>query len=923
MSLAKYKQKRNFEKTAEPAAGRGTARPGQLLYVIQKHAASRLHYDFRLELDGTLKSWAVPKGPSFDPGHKQLAVHVEDHPVAYGDFEGIIPHGEYGGGTVMLWDRGTWESIGDAEQNYADGKLKFTLHGEKLQGNWALIRMHGKAGDDGKNWLLIKEKDEYALPEDEYNVTAEAPRSVLSDRGLDEIAAAGDKVWTSKPAARKGAAKKRSAGRVDVHKSTSSHNPSPHPQPLSPEDRGEGRLKGIKGARKAPFPAELKPQLATLVSAAPDGDAWLHEMKFDGYRLLAHLQDGQVRLMTRNGNDWTKKFAPLAKAVGLLPVESAVLDGEVVLLREDGKPDFQRLQNALKASDSADFVYYLFDVPYCNGHDLRAARLIDRKQVLESLLKQVDPGNDGMLRYSDHIQGAGADVLRQSCRHELEGIVSKQLDSHYQSGRTKSWVKSKCLKRQEFVIGGYTRPSGARSGFGALLLGYHDNGELQYCGKVGTGFTDETLKQMLPALEKRSRKTCPFVKVPTAIKRQLASWTEPQLVAEVEFSEWTDDNALRHPSFKGLRDDKPAKQITRERAMTSPDRKSSSQIRSSKGIGKKGTRTSRVKSTDNSPPHPLPLSHEDRGEGSSKSRTQTDSGETQLAGVAITHPDRVLYPDANITKADLAQFYVDIADWILPHVIGRPLTLVRCPGGQTGQCFYQKHLDGNLPAGVSTIAIKEKQGTDDYLLIHDVTGLISLVQWGVLEFHTWGAREDNIELPDRLVFDLDPGEEATWEQVVNGVREVRDRLKTIGLESFLRTSGGKGLHVVVPLTRRRSWDEVKDFTHAIATSMMHDSPDLYIDTMSKAKRKGRIFIDYLRNGRGATAVASYSTRARAGAPVATPLRWDELSPSLKPNQYTVLNLRKRLSSLKDDPWEGFFQVRQSLTDARIQRVGRD
>ncbi|WP_437202889.1 DNA ligase D [Planctomicrobium sp. SH664] len=876
MNLTSYRKKRNFRKTPEPKTGRGVAPKGRLLYVIQKHAASHLHYDFRLELGGTLKSWAVPKGPSLDPEHKQLAVHVEDHPVSYGDFEGTIPQGEYGGGTVMVWDQGAWEPHGDPEEGYRKGHLSFTLRGTKLTGDWSLVAMHGKAGENRKNWLLIKKKDDSARPKKEYNILEAEPDSVLTHRGLEEISQDSGRVWKS--------------SRVRAK----TGDTPPRPAPV--------KTKGTRNKGAVPFPGELKesvkrkqpqalrPQLATLVSSAPSGDDWLHEMKFDGYRLLAFLSGNKVQLITRNGNDWTNQFPSVREALRQLDLKEGILDGEVVLLRENGVPDFQRLQNAIKSGRAEDFHYYVFDLPYCEGYDLRKVPLVERKRLLEQIITRQFPDNDGAIRYSEHLLGQGAEFATQSCLHDLEGIVSKRVDSPYESGRTRTWVKTKCHRRQEFVIGGFTRPQGSRSGFGALLLGYFENGKLRYCGRVGTGFTQQSLKDLEKRLSAHRTRQCPFTTRPPA-SRDVESWVEPVLVAEVEFSEWTDEQQLRHPSFKGLRQDKPATAITKEEPQSIGTQRERPRARTEPG---KRTGDSRMSSNTAS------------------------RAPVQVEGVTITHPERIVYPSTEITKQDLAEFYSDISEWILPHVVGRPLSLVRCPGGQAEQCFYQKHFDGELPAGLRSIAIKEKSKTEPYVMITKSKGLIALIQQGVLEFHPWGARGDQIERPDRIVFDLDPGEGTEWKQIVEGVKEVRSRLESLKLTSFLRTSGGKGLHVVVPLVRRSSWEDAKEFARLLASSMAQDSPRLYTAEMSKARRKGRIFVDYLRNGRGATAIASYSTRARPGAPVATPLRWDELVESLRPDAYTVLNLRQRLASLKSDPWEGFFELRQSLTRQMLE-----
>ncbi len=900
MSLKEYKRKRNFAKTPEPKGGhRGT--PAGLQFVIQKHAASRLHYDFRLEHDGVLKSWAIPKGPSLDPSVKSLAVQVEDHPLEYATFEGIIPQGEYGGGTVMVWDRGTWEPEEDPEKGFKEGKLKFRLNGEKLHGSWALVQMHGRAGDDGKNWLLIKHRDKAAKPKAKHSILEREPRSVLSDRDLDEIASDADAVWSSNrkhdsnARSKDGKKKAKQKSTTKARLSKASHNGR---APITAKEVAK-----IEGAQKKSFPRDLKPQLATLTSRVPTGDDWLHELKFDGYRILARIQNGKVELVTRRGNDWTDRFRPVAEALDSLKLRNAVLDGEVVSLDAHGISNFQQLQNLMKRGDKKDLVYYVFDLPYLDGYDLTEAPLIHRKEVLARLILSVNPGNDGTIRYSDHIQGEGQRVLQQACRSAMEGIVAKRADSAYHQFRSSDWLKIKCLKQQEFVIGGYTKPEGARVGFGALLVGYYDKDDLIYAGKVGTGFTHETLRQLTSELKKQPTEKSPFKNPPRGYKRRGVTWVKPKLVGEVQFSEWTSDGRLRQPSFQGLREDKSAEEVVREKE-SSPNRSAAN--------GQSPTPDTR-----HSTPKRRGKSSRSSISSDSKRSSRGANSEATIAGVRITHPERVLYPEQGITKRDLADYYEQIADWILPYVVKRPLTLVRCPEGRAAECFFQKHLTGTMPDAFHGIKIKEKQKTEEYVAIDDVAGLISLVQMGVLEIHPWPAREDNVERPDQLVFDLDPGEGTDWGDVVHGARDLRDRLESAGLTTFLRTSGGKGLHIVVPIDRRTSWDDFKQFAKSVANAMTRDDPDLYITTMSKSKRRGKIFIDYLRNQRGATAIASYSTRRRPGAPVATPIAWDELSDKTRSDMYTIENVPQRLAHLKKDPWVDFFTVRQSIT-AKVQ-----
>lgn len=887
MGLKEYHRKRDFRRTPEPKGKLGDATPGRM-FVVQKHAARRLHYDFRLELDGTLKSWAVPKGPSLNPATKALAVHVEDHPLEYATFEGIIPQGEYGGGTVMVWDHGTWEPDGDPARQYRAGKLSFELHGEKLRGGWTLVRMSGRAGEDGKNWLLIKRQDKAASKR--RDIVAAEPASVVSGREMQEIAADADRVWSNNGRSDHAAngKKARKTTKKPATPSASNNGKGRVGRPQKPAAGatviGNRDLAKLPGAKRASLPRKFKPQLAVLAAEVPTGDDWLHEMKFDGYRLLAFVDHGTVRLITRNGNDWTHRFGTIRKELESLPVETAILDGEIVSLNKDGLSDFQELQNLLKRGNANSLVYYVFDGPYLNGFNLQSTPLVERKQFLARLLLSGTPNNDGVLRYSDHIQGSGESVLTSACRHAMEGVVSKRADSPYEQRRSPTWLKVKCLKRQEFVIGGFTKPSGARVGFGALLLGYYEGDRLMYAGRVGTGFTNDTLRQLKAELKQRRADSPAFANPPTGAEARGVTWVRPELVGEVEFTEWTDEGLLRHPSFQGLREDKRPRQIYREEPMTMPKTKS----------------------------HPGKPTKSSAGSASTKLKAGARKADAVVAGVTITHPDRVLYPEQGVTKLDLAKYYEAVADWVLPYVTNRPLTLVRCPSGRAGACFYQKHMKDTLPDGLRSVTIQEKDKADEYVVVDDLAGLVSLVQMSVLEIHPWGARADQIEKPDLIVFDLDPGPGVEWDDIVTGARLLRKRLDGAKLNSFVRTSGGKGLHVVVPLKPGGSWEDVKEFARAFAQAVAHDDPRRYIATASKAKRKGKIFVDYLRNSRGATAIASYSTRARAGAPVAMPLDWKELSKVKSGDQYTVFNAVRRLGTLRKDPWESFFKLRQSL-----------
>lgn len=868
MGLQEYKRKRNFSVTPEPA-GKVQETSGNS-FVIQKHAATRLHYDFRLEMDGVLKSWAVPKGPSLDPGEKRLAVHVEDHPLEYGDFEGIIPKGQYGGGTVLLWDHGTWHPIEDAAKGYRKGHLHFRLEGEKLHGGWHLVRLHGQqAGEDKQNWLLFKENDDIAVPGSGDAVVTEYPASVATGRTIEEIAADPDRVWQSNREEKidKKAAKAPVKAKAKALKSQTASSVEPSK---------------IAGARKGRLPGAIEPQLATLVDEAPRGEEWVHELKLDGYRVLCEVKDGKARIWTRNGKDWTNRFTPVAEAVAQLPVRAALLDGEVAVLEPNGTTSFQALQNALSESRDRDLVYFAFDLLHLDGYDLRGATLLDRKEALTGVLS----GNTSpTIRFSDHVQGAGEAFYQQACRLSLEGIISKRGDMPYRSGRGKEWLKVKCLKRQEFVVVGFTDPEGSRTGFGALLLGVHDDqGELVFAGKVGTGFNDQVLRDLRKRLDKIERKTPAFANPPRGAEARRSHWVKPELVAEVAFTEWTREGILRHPAFQGLREDKPADEVVRE-------------VPESAGTAKKSAK-----------------------KGAKKMAAAEK--ETAVAGVKLSNPEKVLFPEQGVTKRELALYYERIAGWILPRISDRPLTLVRCPEGRAKQCFYQKHVNEHFPKTVRRIQVEE-EGDEPYGLVDSVEGLISLVQVGVLEMHIWGSTRKDIEKPDYVVFDLDPDEGLPWKRVVEGALHLRDRLDDLGLRSFLKTTGGKGLHVCLPLTRRAGWDEVKAFTKAVSESVVAEDPKRYTSKLPKASRKGKIFIDYLRNGRGATSICAYSTRARPGAPVSTPLSWDEIESGqdVHGDHWNVRNVPERLESLKADPWEEFSKVRQSITAAMKKAVG--
>ena len=917
MGLAEYNRKRDFKKTPEPA-GHEHRSGSTLAFVIQKHAASHLHYDFRLELDGVLKSWAVPKGPTYDPTVKRLAVHVEDHPIEYGDFEGIIPKGEYGGGTVMLWDAGTWEPLDDAHKGYRKGHLRFALHGQKLHGAWHLVR--SRRGEEGEKeqWLLFKDDDDLARPESEGRVTEDEPLSVKTGRSMEEIAGDADATWhsnrdpkdavTRKPAA---AAKARKPAATSPTASTAK---SARAAAGSPAPK-------LDGARKAAMPRELTPELATLVDGVPTGDEWLHEIKFDGYRLLVFVDRGKVRMLTRKANDWTARFPGLVPSFKELPAKQAILDGELVIVAPNGTTSFQMLQNVLNNDRHDELVFYAFDLLYLDGMDLRGVPLVERKEALRALL---GGGTGGRVRFSDHVLGNGGPFHAQACRMKLEGIISKRADSRYTSKRTKEWLKVKCQRRQEFVIGGWTDPKGSRTGFGSLIIGYYRGDQLIHAGRVGTGFNDELLRGLHAKLRKLSIDQSPFADYGQRRAPRDVHWVKPELVGEVAFTEWTDEGILRHPTFQGLREDKSAREVVREDEQPPPPpARAKSPARSPAPPPKK---------TDDPPAarseYERPLRNREllsRPPSTTRPRGRK-TPEAEVAGVRISNPDKVLFPDTGVTKLELARYYEEIGDdWMLPYCGGRPLTLVRCPEGAGKPCFYQKHADDNFPKAVGRVNVEENTGEEDvYTYVDSVPGLVAMVQMGVLELHGWGSRRDHIERPDLFIIDLDPAADVKWERVVASALWTREQLGEMGLESWCKTTGGKGLHVVVPIARRHTWDEVKEFTRLFCRELANRAPGEFITKSTLAKRGGKIFLDYLRNARGATAVSAYSVRSKRVGAASVPLAWDEVTPKLRPDAFTPPAVIERLKKLKRDPWEEFYKTnKQTITKAMKAAVGME
>jgi bifunctional non-homologous end joining protein LigD len=790
--LERYREMRDFGVTPEPRGKRISPRKTRLHYYVQRHDATRLHYDFRLELDSVLKSWAVPKGPSLDPADKRLAVQTEDHPLDYGEFEGVIPEKQYGAGEVLLWDKGVWTpEDADPAAALRKGTLHFRLDGEKLRGRWVLTRTRG----DGRKpqWLLIKRNDEAARSG--VDIVAERPESV-----------------------------KRPP-------------------------------KQSKRAAKAELPQFITPQLATLVTAPPKTGEWVYEVKHDGYRMLSRItKKDEARLFTRSGRDWTDKLPHLARELGKLGLDGTWLDGEIVVLRANGRSSFQALQNAFDAGAASKIAYYVFDAPFLERRDLRQLPLRERKERLKKiLLSRKSPSS---IRFSEDLPGTGDEVLEHACKLGLEGLIGKQADSVYVAGRSRTWIKLKCRLRQDFIIVGYTKPGGSRHGFGALVLGVYERpGKLVYAGKVGTGFDDDALSRLAKKFAAFRANESPLENPP---REKGIQWLRPKLVAEVEFAERTDDGVIRQGSFRGLREDIPAKSVGMERAQKPPEE---------------------------NPP------------------------------IKISHPDRLVYPSLGITKAALARYYAEVSDWMLPHVANRPLTLVRCPDGAEAKCFYQRHLGRGASPGHLKTFERVRSSKGKYLYLDSKHGILSAVQNGAVEFHTWGASVPDAKHPDRITMDLDPGPGVKWSELVKATRLTRTLLEKLGLKCFLKTTGGKGLHVVAPLEPRLGWDEVKEFTRLVAEFLVRSQPKLFVAEMSKAKRAGKVFVDYLRNSETASAVSAYSARARKEAGVSTPLEWDELGRADIRGKFTVKTVPKRLAKLTLDPWAEYTSTRQSITES--------
>jgi bifunctional non-homologous end joining protein LigD len=825
-ALARYWAKRDFSVTAEPRGDEGTPGGSQRLsFVVQKHWASRLHYDFRLELDGVLVSWAVPKGPSYDPADKQIAIHVEDHPLAYGSFEGTIPKGQYGAGTVIVWDHGTWEPAVEPRQGLKDGKLVFTLHGHKLAGQWELVRI-AKPGDRQEAWILFKKRDRQARPRAQYDVVSALPDSVIA-----------------KPL---------------------------KAEPVTTEQ-------GLPaGAVQAPMPAKLAPQLPTLAAAAPTSDEWIWELKFDGYRLMARIEGAKVQLITRGGHDWSAKMPALVQAVAALGLGSAWLDGEIVVIGPQGTPDFGALQNAIDKPRSAPIDYFLFDVPYLEGYDLRQVPLVARRQVLQRLLADRPQER---LRFSAAFEADPAAILESARRMGLEGVIAKRKDAPYESRRTETWLKLKNKLRQEFVVAGYTDRSSGEAEVGALLLGVHDSeGALRYVGNVGTGWDAKTATALKKQLARMEVAASPFGEQPLpptrwGTRNQPPRWVQPRLVAEVEFSDWTADQQVRHAKFIALRADKAAAEVQRENAVM--------------------------------PAGPALV----------------PAGTSIVDGIKVSHPDRVVDPASGVTKLELVRYYESVADWMLPHLKGRPCSLVRGPQGVAGELFYQKHLNEQPIAQVRELPAELWPGHASLLEVPSRKALVAAAQMNVIEFHTWNALARKIGQPDRVIFDLDPGDGVHWQHVREAAMLVRGMLTELGLHSWLKTSGGKGLHLVVPLIPRAGWDTVKAFSEAVVQHLAKVIPQRFVAKSGAGNRVGRIFVDYLRNSHGATTAAAYSARSRPGLGVSMPISWDDLAALKSSDQWTVRAAREYLSFQKSDPWAEYWVCMQTL-DAGLEALKR-
>lgn len=880
-SLKTYRTKRDFTKTSEPT-GKVSVKASKLRrFVIQKHDATRLHYDLRLEYGGVFKSWAVTRGPSLDPKDKRLAVEVENHPLDYGDFEGTIPKGQYGGGTVMVWDRGYWLSV-EPEKGFKKGDLKFALEGEKLHGEWVLVRMkNDRNGGKRTNWLLIKHRDEYAR-EGKKNDILDEDTSAASGRTMQQIAEGDGRA--PKPFMQKTSTRATAAQVWDSSKG------------LAAEERNKGgrmtgaslapRKKGILTKQRNKFPAKtspdfIAPQLCVSVDRPPSGHGWVHEIKFDGYRIQMRIEDGDVSLKTRKGLDWTEKFPTIAKEASKLP--DAIIDGEVVALDHHGHPSFSSLQATLSDGDTSNLIFYAFDLLFAAGEDLRKIPLSERKQRLKTLLDGKRRKDEGAVRYVDHFTTGGDAILQSACKMSLEGIVSKKDSAPYRSGRSDNWTKAKCRAGHEVVIGGWKSNSGK---FRSLMVGLPRGNHLAYVGLVGTGYGQAVVKRIMPALKAAAASKSPFLGDNVPKKTSEVHWLKPELVAEIEFEGFTGDGMLRQASFKGLRKDKLAGDVITDKRV---------KVKIKKQVGKAAAHT------------PDRMSLPESKDGS------------LVMGVTISKPGKALWPDGGdgkpVTKLDLAHYMEAVGDWLIEHIKGRPCSVVRAPDGINGETFFQRHA----MAGQSNLLelVKISGDRKPYLQIDRIEGLVAVAQIGGIELHPWNSAEDEPDIPGRLVFDLDPSPDVEFSAVIDAAREMRQRLNNLGLESFCKTTGGKGLHVVTPLKDAKKdqvdWKTAKTFAQLICQQMMDDNPQHYLINMSKKKREGKIFLDYLRNDRMATAVAPLSPRARNGALVSMPLTWTQVRSDLNPKKFTIRTAPLLLS--KTSAWKEYVSAGRSLRAA--------
>lgn len=893
--LARYQQKRDFTQTAEPSGRLKVSPSKRLRFVIQKHAASRLHYDLRLELDGVFKSWAVTRGPSIDPSDKRLAVEVEDHPLDYGDFEGTIPKGQYGGGTVQLWDRGYWMPVGDKSPDQAlnKGDLKFTLDGKRLKGSWVLVRLkNDRFGNKRTNWLLIKHRDQFARP-DEAQALLDLDRSVASGRSMTQIAAGKGKAPAPFMLASEG---------VKADAVWNSNR----------EDKSQSVLRpALKASTLKSMPNFIEPQLCKLVDRPPASAGWAHEVKFDGYRVQLRVQDGEARLRTRTGLDWTEQFAAIAKYAKDLP--NCILDGEVCALDHNQMPSFAALQATLSENRSEGLVFFAFDLLIDGKQDLRPLPLADRKARLQSLLE--NSSHQDSIRYVAHFESTADTVLLSACKMNLEGIVSKRLDAPYASGRSGGWTKAKCRAGHEVVLGGWTSEAGSLR---SLLAGVNRDGHLVYVGRIGTGYSAAVAAKLLPTLDKLTREKSPFGGANAPPKEKNVRWLKPTLVAEIEFAGWTATGMIRQAAFKGLRSDKAASEVVAELPSAA---ESGNDVAGQTLAAKVKRSPSRTVATRNATSTRAPRSAR-AATRKSAARPVSPKGAAVVMGVTLSKPDKVLWPDAGdkepVSKLDLAQYYEAVGDWLLPHLKGRPCSFVRAPDGIGGEQFFQRHA----MAGISNLfsLVKVKGDKAAYVQIDRVEALAAAAQIGALELHPWNCAPNDPEVAGRLVFDLDPAPDVKFAAVIAAAIEIRERLKKVGLESFCKTTGGKGLHVVTPLTGGKGavpWPTAKDFAHIICAQMAQDSPTKYLDTMAKKDRVGRIFLDYLRNDRTSTAVAVLSSRARPGAPISMPIHWEAVKAGLEPARYTVRSGAAELR--KSKPWERYVESARSLASA-IRRL---